>query len=270
VSYPAGAPFREFVVVIEDEIETAWGFAGAINYRTEPQVYRYPSSAQVAALKRSIQSAIRSNAKVLLPRLPRAVPAAPPSPDAAALFSNSLVGGDPQTPVFCASSGSPVRFRMIFAGGDVPMVLTIHGHVWQERPYLDFSRVIGDNSQLSQWFGAQQISPNENFDFVINAAGGEGGVTGDYLYDAAIQGGSLGTWGLLRVLPAGSSCPGTLASATELEQKGLAHTSPDESWMLRVDRIEAAPAATVDTSSMEGGVDKKHPNAASYSTSEAN
>jgi hypothetical protein len=105
--------------------------------------------------------------------------------------------------VFQGQVGLPVRFRVVYTGGDTAQVLNVHGHVWQERPYLNVngSQQIGDNSQLSQWFGSQQMDPNENADFVIAQAGGSQGVTGDYLYNTILQSGGQGTWGLMRVCP---------------------------------------------------------------------
>src|SRR5207244_3863528 len=135
-----------------------------------------------------------------------------PVTNVAALFSNQMVGGDPQTPVFQATAGQPVRFRVVYTAGDTAQVLDVHGHVWQERPYLDEkgSQVIGDNQERSQWFGAQQMDPNDNADFVIAQAGGSQLVAGDYLYNTIFQSGNQGTWGLLRVAPltTGSSAAG--------------------------------------------------------------
>jgi hypothetical protein len=110
------------------------------------------------------------------------------------------VGADPQTPVFAATKGMPVRFRMIHPAGLSEQVFTLHGHVWQEEPYINGSTEIGNNP-LSQSQGSRDsFGPNVSFDVVIDKAGGAAGVTGDYLYRTFV--GNLfpaGIWGLFRV-----------------------------------------------------------------------
>jgi hypothetical protein len=231
----AGGPeFHEFVVVLQDSVEACQqvstpnctagqaipvGNFGSINYRTEPQSYRYPPNAFEKAEKVVTAQAVRDN--VNIPNLSSMVSiltmqptvrslVAPSGLDLAALFSNSLTSkADPQTPVFTAPAGASVRFRMIFPGGDTPQVPTLQGHVWQEEPHMPpasnvpgtpvpAGNLIGLNYQ-SQWIGSQQMSPNETFDFVIDSAGGENRVPGDYLLDSVGQSGGSGAWALLRV-----------------------------------------------------------------------
>ena len=115
-------------------------------------------------------------------------------------LSDSLVGADPQTPVFAASKDTPLRFRMIHPAGLTEQVFTLHGHVWQEEPYVNGSKEIGNNP-LSQSQGSRDgFGPNIAFDAVIEKAGGAAGVTGDYLYRTFIGSNfQTGMWGLLRV-----------------------------------------------------------------------
>jgi hypothetical protein len=164
-----------------------------------------------------VQQAVRDNVKIpneaamlAILKIPAGVPSAPPvGPNPAALFSNSVVKSDPQTPVFTAPAGAPIRFRMIYPGGDKPQVLSLQGHLWQEEPYMPpaynvpvstapAGNVVGQN-YLSEWLGSQQMSPNERFDFVIESAGGRNKVPGDYLLNSVGQSGRNGAWALLRV-----------------------------------------------------------------------
>ncbi|HKB76592.1 MAG TPA: hypothetical protein VKC58_08360, partial [Myxococcales bacterium] len=123
-------------------------------------------------------------------------------------FTNSLtnaqVGGDPQTPVFTAKAGTPTIFRFLHPGGhNRNNVMQIHGHVWEEEPYVDSSRSIGDNL-LSEWKGASMgHGPSNHLDVPLrNGAGGKFKVPGDYLYRThqsfQFDG---GMWGIFRVTP---------------------------------------------------------------------
>ncbi|HVE78353.1 MAG TPA: hypothetical protein VNA89_05810 [Gemmatimonadaceae bacterium] len=114
-------------------------------------------------------------------------------------------GGDPLTPVFKASLGQQVRFRILQPGGHQRNhVFQIHGHSWQENPYFrdaTGAQVIGNNP-LSQWVGSQMgIGPSSHFDIVLqNGAGGKFRVPGDYLYrDQQSFMFDGGLWGIFRV-----------------------------------------------------------------------
>lgn len=118
------------------------------------------------------------------------------------VLSNSKVGGDPQTPVFLAARGTPIRFRLLQSGGHARnIVFTLHGHIWDKEPYIEGSTRIGTNS-FSMWEGARMgIGPTNHFDAVIrNGAGGKFSIIGDYLFRNH-EGLDLdgGMWGLLRV-----------------------------------------------------------------------
>lgn len=196
--------FREFVAVIQDDVfpwlrTTKPGPAGAgkitlplpagetlpavetitqaVNYRTEPLYYRYKSADWLT----------NSDSKSPL--------------GIARALSNTLVLSDPQTPVFSASKNMPVRFRMIHPAGTSEQVFTLHGHVWQEEPYINGSTEIGNNP-FSQSQGSRDgFGPNLSFDAVIEKAGGAAGVTGDYLYRTFVAGNlfQAGIWGVFRV-----------------------------------------------------------------------
>ena len=123
-------------------------------------------------------------------------------------LSNQIVGGDPQTPVFTAKAGQPVRFRVLQPGGhNRNSVFQIHGHSWQQAPYDGYgifpSERITDNPK-SEWRSTQEgLGPMNHFDFVLN--GGAGGAfkkPGDYLFrNQAVFGLDAGQWGILRVNP---------------------------------------------------------------------
>jgi len=119
--------------------------------------------------------------------------------------SNTKVGGaDPETPIFTAQAGEPVRFRLLQSGGHGRNVsFVLHGHVWDRQPYLDSSTQLGQNG-FSFWEGAHMgHGPTNHADLLLrNGAGGAFSVTGDYLFrDFAGPGFDGGLWGILRVLP---------------------------------------------------------------------
>jgi manganese oxidase len=153
-------------------------YTRAINYRTEPLDYRFADPAWL------------QNLNLLAPLgISRAL-------------SNTQVLADPQTPVFVARAGQPVRMRMVHPAGINEQVFTLHGHVWQEEPYINGSKAIGRNP-LSQSQGSRDgFGANVSFDAVVDKAGGAAGVPGDYLYRTFV--GNVfqnGMWGLLRVAP---------------------------------------------------------------------
>jgi manganese oxidase len=119
-------------------------------------------------------------------------------------LSNAQVGGDPVTPVFTAKAGTPVRFRVLNSNGHARNnVFQVHGHSWQQEPYINNSTQIGNNP-LSEWKGAQQGHGASNHMEVVpvNGAGGARGVTGDYLFrtQSSFQFDN-GLWGIFRVTP---------------------------------------------------------------------
>ena len=119
------------------------------------------------------------------------------------VVANTKVGGvDPQTPVFTAEAGQPVRFRLLQAGGHSRnIVFALHGHVWDKEPYIQNSTRLGRNG-FSFWEGARMgHGPSNHFDVLVrNGAGGAHLITGDYLFrDQVGIGFDNGLWGILRV-----------------------------------------------------------------------
>jgi hypothetical protein len=193
--------FREFVTMIQNNVyltanepDSSNNFPvfNSTNFGAEPMPYRYQSSEGVP-------------------------PGDFDSVDISQAFSNQMPNpfyttpkpqGEPQTPIFCALAGTPVRFRMLHPdglGGFPDDVWTIHGHVWPEEPFVTVGNVpsasIGNNPN-SQWFGGRDgFGPGNHFDIVLASAGGTNKVAGDYLYKSYPVGefASGGNWGLFRV-----------------------------------------------------------------------
>ncbi|MFQ5413133.1 MAG: copper oxidase, partial [Phycisphaerae bacterium] len=186
-----GSSFRDFVLMFQDTVRlrSAAGFdlskhQTAINYRTEPMWNRFGYDPAVTTAKQTNNL------------------------DFATSLSNAQVGGDPVTPIFTAEAGIPVRFRVLHPGGIAPHVFQIHGHVWQETPYVNDSTEIGDNP-LSEWKGATMgHGPSNHFDAVPqHGAGGRFAVPGDYLYRAfTADEFDAGIWGIFRVTPTADAC----------------------------------------------------------------
>jgi hypothetical protein len=195
--------FREFVLHFQNFVNLRFGDGSAIptvarnedaedsghkafNYRTEPMWFRF-GYAPDATLQQ-----IRAR------------------DDLWQAVANDLVGGDPETPVFTADAGDAVRFRIVHPGGNQRNhVFAVHGHVWQQEPWINGSTEIGENRDFAGFFrtmfeGARMgVGPTEHFNAVLqNGAGGAFGVPGDYLYrDFASFQFDAGLWGILRVLP---------------------------------------------------------------------
>jgi hypothetical protein len=181
---PPRVAFREFVGVWQTQIDCTYyppapnclpsgntQLSEGLNYRAEPLPLRVGSDSDI------------SNA-----------------------FSNTLVSpqphilaADPQTPVFWASYGMPVRFRFVNPGGQIALT-EVFGHHWQEEPWQNGSTRIGDNP-LSQTMGAVILGSSHALNLVIDHAG----VPGDYLYRNFIASpGNYAMWGVFRVGPRAS------------------------------------------------------------------
>jgi hypothetical protein len=106
------------------------------------------------------------------------------------------------TPVFTARAGDPVRFRILNAAGHMRNnVFNLHGHFWQDEPFMNFSKNIGNNI-LSEVKGSTYgIGPSSHYEVIpMNGAGGARRVAGDYLYrtQESFQFDG-GLWGIFRV-----------------------------------------------------------------------
>ncbi|HEU4387576.1 MAG TPA: hypothetical protein VFV34_07250, partial [Blastocatellia bacterium] len=120
------------------------------------------------------------------------------------VLSNSKIGNlDPETPIFVASRGAAVRFRVLDPGGHGRNnVFALHGHIWEEEPWNSTGTVQAANP-ISEWKGAQfGIGSTFHDNFLLkNGAGGKGLVVGDYLF-RTFQSTQFdnGLWGIFRVL----------------------------------------------------------------------
>ena len=195
-----GSTFREFVLQFQTDVNLRrgdlTGDAAAV-----------PNVAGEEDPEDSGQKALNYRAEPLWKRLNYA-PELPLEQTRAFDFTNSLsnaqVGGDPVTPVFTAKAGTPVRFRVLNSNGHARNnVFQVHGHIWQQEPYINNSTQIGNNP-LSEWKGAQQgHGASNHMDAVLeNGAGGARRITGDYLYrtQSSFQFDN-GLWGIFRVTP---------------------------------------------------------------------
>lgn len=133
-------------------------------------------------------------------------------------ISASKPTGDPVTGVFEVSAGMQARMRVLMPTGvGRATVFGLDGHPWRRDPYItekhdaggfplgggDLGSIkIGPNP-MAMWLGGQEsITPGAHFDMVLDCAGGQSKVTGDYLFrDHAGFGITNGLWGILRVTP---------------------------------------------------------------------
>jgi len=179
LQYGDGTPIRP-LEVSEDPAETG---QSAVNYRTEPVWFRE---------QKDPETLFNINLRDTFAN--QQVPADPNEP----LLSQR----DPKTPVFHAVKGDPVRFRVIHPGGDSQVhTWGVHGHIFEETPYTNNSKVIGSNP-ASEWKGAEYgHGPTNAFDALLkNGAGGEFQASGDFMWRDHVQWYLAGgIWGIFRV-----------------------------------------------------------------------
>jgi hypothetical protein len=217
-----GSAFRDFTLIGQDDADIllngksnylAGNALSAVNYRTEPAIYRFGE-----LLRKAVNNSIADWSNLTLtPPVSTGCSNAAVSGDVATLagvnwanvgtsryISNSLVGGDPQTPVFRAPAGMPARFRLLHAGGngDNQQVFELSGHTWQVEPYVADSAAIGNNAGSPVVGVASGYGVSSHFDVVIPSAGGTAQIPGDYVYRTwTADQFQVGFWGLFRVAP---------------------------------------------------------------------
>jgi hypothetical protein len=222
--------FREHVAVLQDNLQLRYGNScqpSAANLQCAVPDILTEGGGIAEDAEDSGKKAINYGAEPMWFRLGIA-PDTPPTvvrnnPNIHRLYANELIGGkDPQTAVFTAEPGQPVRMRLVQPGGHARgHVFTVHGHAWQRQPYLDNSDRLNfgpppadptvlnvepggispGHNNMSFWVGSQEgMSTQNHFDLLLPKAGGRFAVTGDYLFhDSAALGNYQGLWGLLRV-----------------------------------------------------------------------
>jgi hypothetical protein len=125
----------------------------------------------------------------------------PPNPSAnfGTAFSSPRYG-DPATPVFRTFTGDPVVFRVGIGATDQFHTFSVGGHVFPQEPNM----WNGGTDRRSQLLSAKSVASGETLD--VELVGSNSGHRGDYLYgDARQPFTEAGMWGILRVLPAGTT-----------------------------------------------------------------
>ncbi|HEX6283276.1 MAG TPA: hypothetical protein VFZ71_00315, partial [Pyrinomonadaceae bacterium] len=200
-----GTSFREFVTIFQNDINMR--FRGINSEATTELGIAVPNLAEAEDPEDSGQKAVNYRTEPLWKRMGFA----PNTPlektrefDFTKVLTNDAVGGDPVTPVFEAGAGQEIRVRMVHPGGHPRNDnYLLHGHIWEQEPYVDASRALGSNP-LSNWVGSQGgVGPGTHFDFLPKGgAGGRFHIPGDFLYRTFtsfhFDG---GIWGILRVTP---------------------------------------------------------------------
>ncbi len=220
--FPAGggAPFREFVVMAQDDINmlvnsqsfyAATNNLSGFNYRSEPFFYRFGPMMNPAMGKNAPAdwSNLSQNDLVNIGAFQFS------SMDTTLAASNTLVAGDPQTPIFRAPAGMPVRFRLLDPGGigDNQQVFELTGHVWEEEPYQQESTVLGHNPRSQHTGTTPAYGATSHYNILIDSAGGANKIAGDYRYRSwTANQYQVGMWGLFRVGPStcAAVCPDTV------------------------------------------------------------
>jgi hypothetical protein len=111
--------------------------------------------------------------------------------------------GDPATPLFEATAGTPVRFRVVHpAGHPRQHGFTVFGHHWQFEPWTNDSTVQGSNPFTFDVGSYSGIGPTRH-ENILTTAGGLLQLPGDYLYRTqdSYNFSAGGLWGILRVSP---------------------------------------------------------------------
>ena len=139
---------------------------------------------------------------------------------------------DPETPIFTAKAGEPVRFRVVHPGGHPRQHgFTVFGHDWVPSPWIDASKTMGWNQDgLTRVGSAGGIGPGRDVN-ILTTAGGDCKVPGDYLYrtqEGFMFGGGL--WGIFRVE----------------ENPGLRWYQPDWAWAGNLFGYETSKVASSD------------------------
>ena len=210
--------FRDMVVLYQDDLSLLQGGAAranlrngddaedsgqkAFNYRTEPLWARIgaggpaarPEDLHARDFTNAFSSKVDARGKCEFDSLTA------PSP--------APLGCDPETPLFIAKAGTPVRFRILHvAGHPRNHGFTLFGHNWESIPWINNSRVLGHNPDSDRVGSTSGIGPARHIN-LLTQAGGEFAIPGDYLYRTQegfqFEG---GLWGIFRVCdPKDTAC----------------------------------------------------------------
>jgi hypothetical protein len=183
-------PVRNFTTESDNEDSGAKGF----NYRTEPLWARLGFLGEMTKRDPATFGA-GGDVSALLNEV-----------NQANVFS-SATNGDPETPVFSAAAGTPVRFRVVQPTGHQRQhAFTLFGHNWFHEPWTQDSTVLwspGVAEPTSTTIGTQSgSSARRHWNIILRSAGGAFKQPGDYLFRTQesfnVTG---GLWGIFRVTP---------------------------------------------------------------------
>jgi hypothetical protein len=204
--------FTEFVGMVQDNIyltsPLSAGVFNAFNYGTEPFALRY------FGYTGNSSTIYTGNGVDLSQAFSNFLPVSQ--------GSTTLTGDLQPGLIYQVTAGNAVRWRLLHPdgnGGFPDNIFTLHGHVWQEEPYVSDasgnpSALLGNNI-TSQWMGARDgFGPQNHFDVLLSSAGGPNKVAGDYLFESfTVQEGPFGIWGVMRVNPAAPTLKAAALSA---------------------------------------------------------
>ena len=107
---------------------------------------------------------------------------------------------DPATPLFTATAGTSVRFRVLQAAGHPRQHgFTLVGHHWRFAPWIENSTTQGNNPLTFEIGSYSGIGPTRHLN-ILTQAGGLTRVVGDFLYRTQDSFNfSGGLWGIFRV-----------------------------------------------------------------------
>jgi hypothetical protein len=183
IQNPDQPDFREFVTVFQDndpdiglflmpydeEVNRLVG----VNYRAAPLALR------LAALNVILDSD----------------PIEPTQMSLATALFDSAAFGEPETNVFQAFSGDPVRFRVLSAYSEQNQVFSVEGHDWRLTPQLAGSDIVS----------SRYLPPTGVLNIELRSAGGPQHHTGDYQWgNHRLPYEKAGQWGLMRLYEPGA------------------------------------------------------------------
>jgi hypothetical protein len=184
IKNPGIADFREFVLVYHDADPDIGTFVmpydeevdkmTLVNYRAEPVKKRLSQFELILDKDRYVKDSDMELAQSVY---------------------NSDQFGDPNTNVFSAFSGDPVRFRIISGYSEQPQMFSLEAHEWELTPEIP-----GSDRVSSRYLPSTGV-----LNIRIPSAGGPNQHTGDYMWSNHRQPHQkIGQWGLMRVLPENS------------------------------------------------------------------
>ncbi len=208
----AGKDFREFVVLFQNDVTLRYKGEALANLRNGDDA------------EDSGQKAFNYRFEPFWTRLD-ANPAADPNSMAEYDYTNVLSSkpefghGDPSTPLFTATAGTPLRIRLVQPGGHPRNGgFTLSGHDWVNYPWKNASTVQTEDPGPQNRIGSiNGMGPGRHENILIQSAGGIEKNAGDFLYRTPLGfafGG--GQWGIMRVFDPAGCKPATAPSTHQV------------------------------------------------------